>query len=219
MTIDRRTLIMAGLASALSAPASRAAGAGLPGRRPTGENPDFDPKLIYAGMIDGGVDIPAVSYTKLKPELWRRRVAQKSDAPAGTILVNTREHWLYFVNGDGTAIRYGIGVGRDGYLWKGQGGVGRIAAWPRWTPTREMLDRLPELKQFQGGLEGGIANPLGARALYIHKDGRDTLYRIHGSPEWWSVGRSMSSGCIRMLNQDVIDLARRASVGARVMVS
>src|SRR5262249_4874055 len=129
----------------------------------------------------------------------------------GTIVINTAERRLYLVTGAGQAIRYGIGVGRDGFRW---GGVHHISAkkeWPAWTPPADMLRRRPDLPRH---MEGGPANPLGARAMYLGS----TLYRIHGSNEPETIGTAVSSGCFRMLNEDVIDLYNRVAVGAKVIV-
>ena len=119
----------------------------------------------------------------------------------------------------GRAIRYGIGVGKEGLAWSGRARVGRKAAWPRWTPTASMIRREPERNaRWAGGMEGGLSNPLGARALYLYDNGRDTMYRIHGTTEPWSIGQSVSSGCIRLFNQDIIDLYSRVPVGSPVVV-
>jgi lipoprotein-anchoring transpeptidase ErfK/SrfK len=141
----------------------------------------------------------------------RTRVSFPGNYAPGTIYVDTRERRLYFVLGNGQAIRYGIGVGRDGFRW---GGVHRVTAkkeWPAWTPPSQMLRRRPDLPRH---MPGGPENPLGARALYLGS----TLYRIHGSNEPETIGQAVSSGCFRMVNDDVIDLYDRASVGATVIV-
>jgi lipoprotein-anchoring transpeptidase ErfK/SrfK len=140
------------------------------------------------------------------------------DGKPGTIIVDTGEKYLYFVEGGGKAVRYGIGVGREGFEWKGTARVGAKREWPVWTPPPAMIKRQPELAKWRGGMPGGPQNALGARALYLHNKGGDSGYRLHGTPEWWSIGKAMSSGCIRMMNQDVIDLYERASVGAKVIV-
>jgi lipoprotein-anchoring transpeptidase ErfK/SrfK len=136
------------------------------------------------------------------------------EAP-GTITIDTGARKLYLSVGGGQAIEYGIGVGREGFAWKGVARVGRKAFWPGWTPPREMLLRRPDLPTH---MEGGIENPLGARALYLFKGDKDTLFRIHGTNEPDTIGKAVSSGCIRMLNADVIDLYRRVGKGARVVV-
>jgi lipoprotein-anchoring transpeptidase ErfK/SrfK len=129
----------------------------------------------------------------------------------GTIVVSTSERRLYFVLGNGQAIRYGIGVGRPGFEWSGIKAITAKQEWPAWTPPAEMLRRRPDLPRH---MAGGIENPLGARALYLGS----SLYRIHGSNEPDSIGQAVSSGCIRMLNEDVVDLYRRVSVGTKVVV-
>ncbi len=148
---------------------------------------------------------------RVSSEFQRQVVRVSSKEKAGTIIVNTKEHFLYFMQGDGTAIRYGVGVGREGFEWSGTNKVSRKAEWPGWTPPAEMRKRQPGLPAY---MPGGPDNPLGARALYIGS----TLYRIHGTNEPWSIGQSMSSGCIRMLNEDVMDLYERVKIGAKVVV-
>lgn len=134
-----------------------------------------------------------------------------SHAP-GTIIVETSERRLYLVLEDGKALRYGVGVGREGFDWAGTNTITRKAEWPGWTPPPEMRKRVPNLPTY---MPGGPDNPLGARALYIGS----TLYRIHGTSEPWTIGQAVSSGCIRMTNEDVIDLYERVRVGARVIVN
>jgi lipoprotein-anchoring transpeptidase ErfK/SrfK len=137
----------------------------------------------------------------------------------GTIVVNTSERHLYLVLEGGQAIRYGVGIGREGFAWSGKAKVGRKAEWPVWTPTREMMERQPETREFANGMPPGLTNPLGARALYIYQDGRDTLYRLHGTMEVWSIGGAVSSGCVRLLFHDIIDLYSRAPVGTPIVVN
>lgn len=120
--------------------------------------------------------------------------------------------------GKGKAIRYGIAVGKAGFEWSGEANVTNRKPWPTWTPPPEMIDRKPELAKWEKGQPGGPTNPLGARALYLTTNGRDYGYRIHGTPDWWSIGKNASSGCIRMINQDVMDLYGRVPDGARVIV-
>jgi lipoprotein-anchoring transpeptidase ErfK/SrfK len=154
------------------------------------------------------------------PEKYKRRVVRFStnEAP-GTIIVDTNSKFLYYVEGRNRATRYGIGVGREGFGWSGVVSVGRKAEWPSWTPPAEMRARearrgikLPAVQP------GGPDNPLGARALYLYKGGRDTIFRIHGTNQPWSIGLNLSSGCIRMMNKDVEHLYARAPVGAKVVV-
>jgi lipoprotein-anchoring transpeptidase ErfK/SrfK len=136
----------------------------------------------------------------------------------GTIVVNTNEKFLYFVMPEGKAMRYGIGVGREGFEWKGTARIAMKREWPVWTPPAAMIGRQPELAKWRGGMPGGLMNPLGARALYLYNKNGDTGYRLHGTPEWNSIGHAMSSGCIRLINQDIIDLHSRAENGAKVIV-
>jgi lipoprotein-anchoring transpeptidase ErfK/SrfK len=147
----------------------------------------------------------------LPPHLRRQTVDYPTSEPASTIIVDTANTYLYLVLGNGQAIRYGIGVGREGFTWSGRERVSRMAEWPNWHPPADMVARNPDLPDF---VPGGLDNPLGARALYLG----GTLYRIHGTNEPSSIGTFASSGCIRMLNADVIDLYRRVSVGTQVVV-
>ncbi len=155
---------------------------------------------------------------RLNPKFAPQRVFYSGYSP-GTIVVDPRKRFLYLVENFGFARRYGVGVGRAGLAWKGTAEVGRKAKWPRWTPTKNMIRRQPrKYARFAGGVPGGPSNPLGARALYLYRDGRDTMYRIHGTNQPRSIGRAVSNGCIRMLNAHVKDLYRRVPVGARVVV-
>jgi lipoprotein-anchoring transpeptidase ErfK/SrfK len=139
------------------------------------------------------------------------------EAP-GTIIVDTGERWLYLVLGDGEAIRYGVAVGKEGFEWSGIARIGRKVEWPSWTPPKDMIARRPELAEYANGMPGGPDNPLGARALYLFQNKRDTLFRIHGTNEPQSIRKAASSGCIRMLNEEVIDLYDQVRVGTKVIV-
>ena len=145
------------------------------------------------------------------PRFARQVVAFEGSYAPGTILIDTEEKFLFLIQPGGQAIRYGIGVGRPGFLWTGTKSVTRKAEWPDWTPPAEMLKRRPDLPRF---MEGGPENPMGARALYLGS----SLYRIHGTNEPHTIGHNVSSGCIRMLNEDVVDLYNRVRVGTRVVV-
>ncbi len=140
-----------------------------------------------------------------------------SEAP-GTIIIDTRQRFLYLVLPGGQALRYGVGVGREGFAWNGEAVVERKQEWPRWFPPAEMIARDPKLEPYRTGMDGGPENPLGARALYLYKDGKDTLFRIHGTSQPWSIGQNVSSGCIRLLNEDIIDLYERVPIGTTVVV-
>ncbi|KKX28166.1 L,D-transpeptidase [Rhizobium sp. LC145] len=175
-------------------------------------------RTMYGVMRDEGHTLPEIPYSRIEQRFLRQEVSYRTGEAPGTIVVDTREHYLYLVQPGGKAIRYGVGLGRDGYAWSGRGKIQWKAKWPRWTPPLDMVERQPELRQFAGGATPGLNNPLGARALYIFKDGKDTLYRVHGTPDWQSVGKATSSGCVRMLNQDVIDLFERVPAGAEIVV-
>ena len=148
----------------------------------------------------------------------QRVVAFKADYDPGTIVVDTKNRYLYFVQTGGKAIRYGVAVGREGFAWSGEAVVARKAKWPTWTPTVEALARSPYLQRFANGFPPGPRNPLGARALYLFDDNVDTQYRIHGTPFPFTIGQKVSTGCIRMLNTAVADLYERAPVGTKVVV-
>jgi lipoprotein-anchoring transpeptidase ErfK/SrfK len=157
-------------------------------------------------------DQPEIGKPKELPPQFRRQVVNyQTKHPAGTIIIDTPSTFLYYVNGDGTAIRYGIGVGRDGFTWQGTEKVTRMAEWPDWHPPAEMIERQPYLPRF---MAGGESNPMGARALYLGK----TIYRVHGTNQPSTIGQFVSSGCIRMLNEDVMDLYTRVKVGTKVVV-
>ncbi len=148
----------------------------------------------------------------------RQVVPFRTAEKPGTIIIDGVRHFLYLVLPDKKAIRYGIGVGREGFGWTGIVQVGRKQEWPRWTPPKEMIERDPKLEKYANGMPGGPENPLGARAIYLFEGSRDTLYRIHGTTEPWSIGLNISSGCIRMNNDDVVDLYQRVQIGAKVIV-
>ncbi|MBZ6077861.1 L,D-transpeptidase [Microvirga puerhi] len=174
---------------------------------------------MYGPMPDEQFSIPATDISEVDPRFLRREVAYNGAEQPGTIVVDTDNRYLYLVRENGRAMRYGIGVGKEGRAWAGRAQVGRKASWPRWTPTADMIRREPERNRpWAGGMPAGLGNPLGARALYLYKNGQDTLYRIHGTSEPWSIGESVSSGCIRMFNQDIIDLFSRVPTGTPVVV-
>lgn len=176
-----------------------------------------DPR--YAALEDSGRRIPAVPARYLTDENTRQVVPFTGPEAPGTIVVDPAARFLYLVMEDGQAMRYRVGVGKAGFAFRGNATVARKADWPGWTPTSNMIEREPErYGPYASGVPGGLGNPLGARALYLYRNGRDTLYRIHGTNEPWSIGHSVSSGCIRMFNQDVIDLEKRVSTGTRVVV-
>jgi lipoprotein-anchoring transpeptidase ErfK/SrfK len=181
-------------------------------------------RALYGPVMGEPFPVPALNLAVVNPAFLRRRVAYAGGEDGGTIVVDPAAHYLYFVLGDGSAIRYGVGVGRTGFSWSGSAYIRDKREWPDWYPPKEMLGRQPELRarmqQLQSGIgmPGGPGNPLGARALYLWQGNKDTLYRLHGTVEPWTIGKSVSSGCIRMINQDVIDLYERVQPGAAVIV-
>lgn len=149
----------------------------------------------------------------------KRKVAIQTKEKPGTVIIHTDEKFLYYVTGKNRAIRYGVGVGREGFGWNGIVKIKRKEEWPTWIPPKEMIQReKAEGRTLPARMEGGEKNPLGARAMYLFKGGRDTLYRIHGTNQPWSIGLNLSSGCIRMMNKDVEDLYKRVDLGTKVIV-
>lgn len=181
-------------------------------------------RSIYAPIEDDLYPVPGVDISKINPAYLRRLVAYETNEAPGTIVVDPQARYLYHVQGDGTAMRYGVGVGRSGFSWSGSATIKDKQEWPDWYPPKEMFDRQPELMAQMGelpsgpGMAGGPGNPLGARALYLWQGNKDTLYRIHGTFEPWTIGTNVSSGCIRMINQDAIDLYSRTPIGTKVVV-
>ncbi len=176
---------------------------------------DDDSAWYIGAKADKPFDIPLVDTNRLDPKYRRQTVAYTGLEPAGTIVVDIDQRQLFLVQEGGTALRYGVGVGKQGFSWKGEARVGRKGVWPDWSPTPTMVSLHPDLPRTR---KGGLDNPLGARALYLYQGNRDILFRIHGTNEPWSIGEQMSSGCVRMLNEDVADLYERVPVNARVVV-
>jgi lipoprotein-anchoring transpeptidase ErfK/SrfK len=167
---------------------------------------DADPYYSTPKASDKDVDFRTTT---------RKTVADPTHEPPGTVTISTARRALYLSQPGGEAIMYRIAVGRQGFSWKGKAEIGRKAYWPGWTPPPEMLERQRDLPEH---VDGGPSNPLGARALYLFQDHKDTLFRIHGTNEPRSIGKAVSSGCIRMLNADVIDLYKRVEKGTKVVV-
>jgi lipoprotein-anchoring transpeptidase ErfK/SrfK len=172
----------------------------------------------YAALPNEQFPLKTVPVDKIKPELRRTEVAYVTPHAAGSVVVDTPARRAYYILGNGRAIRYGVGVGRAGLALAGNAYVGRKAEWPTWTPTQNMQNREARYRKLAGGMPGGPNNPLGARAMYLYRGGNDTHFRIHGTNQPESIGLAMSSGCIRMMNHDVIDLYSRVNVGAKVVV-
>ncbi|KMO39183.1 hypothetical protein VQ02_10445 [Methylobacterium variabile] len=184
----------------------------------------IDYARAYAAIDTEPFPVPAFRWRRANPSFLRQEVAYGGRYAPGTLVVDPRAHHLYLIQDGGRARRYGVGVGRQGFAWSGAATINSKQAWPDWYPPKEMIARQPTLarqvSQLQSGLgvPGGPRNPLGARALYLWQNNKDTLYRIHGTTEPESIGRSVSSGCIRMINQDAIDLYARVPLGAQVVV-
>lgn len=203
MNLNRRRFLTTSLAATLLAGPAHAA-------------KDLSESDWLVGVIpDTPFNIDIVNIRKIPPAYRRQDVAFNGPEPVGALVVDAANRFLYYVTAPRRAIRFGIAVGREGAAWKGQAIVGRKARWPTWTPTANMRRRNPKLPV---QVKGGPENPLGARALYLYQNGIDTLYRIHGTNEPWSIGKAASSGCIRMLNEDVFELFGSVPVGARVIV-
>ncbi|MBS3652548.1 L,D-transpeptidase [Pseudaminobacter sp. 19-2017] len=186
---------------------------------PPSSKPTVPP--MYYEMPNERFPIAEVDIAKLDQRFWRTEVDYPTQEKPGTLIVDTPAKYLYHVKANGRATRYGIGVGRDGFAWAGQAIVAYKRQWPRWTPPDSMVARQPELEPYSienGGMGPGLKNPLGARALYIHENGVDTLYRLHGTPQASSIGKAVSSGCIRLINQDVIHLYNEVRDGSRIVV-
>lgn len=220
--LSRRSLLKGLLAAALPAPASAQTYyyyyyypsqpyyPGVPAPRSYPATPRQPRRDWYRGSVrDGDRVVPLVDLARIPQEYHRQTVRFEGSEEPGTIVVDTAKRFLFLVEDDGTALRYGIGVGRTGFAWSGSAEVRRKARWPGWTPPPEMHRRQRGLPRH---MPGGLENPLGARALYLYQGDRDTLYRIHGTNEPWTIGKAVSSGCIRMLNQDVMDLHERVPV-------
>ena len=208
MSMSRREFIA-------SAAALAAGGAFVPGNAAT-TKPSKAALAYFSGTgEDNGFLYRLTNWKKIDPERRRQLVAYNSREPQGTVVIDTAHHFLYVIFENQTALRYGVGVGRDGFRWYGRARIDRKAIWPRWVPPPEMRERQPELPEF---MDGGPDNPLGPRAMYLFRNGKDLGYRLHGTLEPWSIGSNVSSGCVRMFPEDVIDLYQRCPIGTRVLV-
>lgn len=202
-------------------------GCATQGQFPEKPNPPKKNKIppnylaAYGALPYERFSVPAVDLERVPQRFWRREIEYTTPYPVGTIIVDTSSFFLYLVQEGGKAMRYGVGLGRAGFSWSGEGRIAWKQEWPKWTPPTEMIERQPELEKWSadnGGMPPGLDNPLGARALYIFQGKIDTLYRIHGSPEFWTIGKAVSSGCVRLMNQDIIDLYARVPNGSTLIV-
>ena len=173
---------------------------------------------LYGLAPDEKFPIPAVDVSKIDPKYYRRTVRYDSNEAPGTIIVDPNNYYVYRIEGDGNATRYGANVGREGFLWSGEAYVGRKAEWPIWTPPKEMIQRQPEAAKYAGGMPGGLDNPLGARTLYLYQNGVYTLYTIYSTSDPETIGTNLTSGCTGLLSQDMIDLYSRTPVKTKVVV-
>ena len=173
---------------------------------------------VYGPLPNERFPVPAVNISKINPKYLRRTVRYDSKEAAGTIIVDPRNYFVYRVEGDGNATRYGVSVGRAGFLWNGDAYIGRKAEWPVWTPPKEMIERQPEVAKYAGGMPPGLDNPLGARTLYLYQDGRYTLFTLYSTRAPETIGKGISSGCIGLLTQDMMDLYARTPVNTKVIV-
>ena len=184
-------------------------------RGPVNVAADDDAAWYTGTMPDKPFDVPIVDKSRLDPKYRRQIVRYTGPEKPGTIVVDIDNRQIALVQEDGTAVQYGVGVGKAGFSWKGEARIARKGVWPDWSPTTTMVSLNPDLPRTR---KGGLDNPLGARALYLYQGNRDTLFRIHGTNGPWSIGEQLSSGCVRMLNEDIVDLYERVPVGTQVLV-
>jgi lipoprotein-anchoring transpeptidase ErfK/SrfK len=173
---------------------------------------------LYGPVPHDKFAIPAVDISRVDPKYFRQKVRYDSKEAPGTIIIDPGKFHLYRIEGDGMATRYGANVSRPGFLWSGEVYVGRKAEWPTWTPPKEMIARQPEARKYAGGMPGGLENPLGARVLYLYKNGVYTVYTIYSTSDPETLGQGITSGCTGLLSQDMIDLYSRTPVKTKVVM-
>lgn len=191
---------------------------GLAGCAATGGMSVAEAERVYGPLPNERFPVPAVNINKVDPKYLRRRVRYDSKEAVGTIIVDPRHYYVYRIEGDGYATRYGANVGRAGFLWSGDAYIGRKAEWPIWTPPKEMIARQPEAAPYANGMKPGLDNPLGARTLYLYQNGAYTLYTIYSTIMPETIGRGVSSGCVGLLTQDMVDLYEKTPVDTKVIV-
>ncbi|MGB7246939.1 MAG: L,D-transpeptidase [Methylovirgula sp.] len=232
--VSRRAVLTGASAAGLSLTLAGCVSTGMPGPIADANAGAPEPSLsqdteenyasMYGAVTGEPYPIPAVRLSELNPAFLRKEIAYQTSEQPGTIIVDPASHYLYHVLSGGRAMRYGVGVGREGFAWSGIAMIHDKQEWPDWYPPPEMFARQPEIKKYMSQLQSGLGmpgradNPLGARAMYLWEGNKDTLYRIHGTNEPWTIGTSVSSGCIRMINQDAIDLYQQTPVGTKVVV-
>ncbi len=173
---------------------------------------------VYGPVPDEKFPIPAVAIQRVDPKYYRRTVHYESKEAPGTIIIDPKNKYVYRIEGNNMATRYGANVGRDGFRWNGDVVVGRKGEWATWTPPKEMIARQPEAAKYAAGMPGGLDNPLGARTLYLYQDGVYTLYTIYATSHPDSIGKGVTSGCTGLLSQDMIDLYNKTPVGTKVVM-
>jgi lipoprotein-anchoring transpeptidase ErfK/SrfK len=208
--LDRRSLL---IGSAVSVGAL-----GLAGCSSMGAMSHREAAALYGPVPDDKFPIPATDISKVDPKYFRTTVRFASAEAPGTIVIDPENYYVYRVEGEGNATRYGANVGRQGFLWSGNAYIGRKAHWPTWTPPPEMIKREPRAAKYAGGMPGGPDNPLGARTLYLYQDGVYTLYTIYASRYPDTIGTNLTSGCIGLLTQDMIHLYDQTPVDTKVIV-
>jgi lipoprotein-anchoring transpeptidase ErfK/SrfK len=191
---------------------------GLAGCATTDSMSLMEARVLYGPVDDKKFPIPASDISKVDPKYFRKRVRYETKEAPGTIIVDPSSYYVYRIEGDNEATRYGANVGRQGFLWHGDAYVGRKAEWPTWTPPAEMIKRQPETAKYARGMPGGPENPLGARTLYLYQNGRYTLYTIYASNDPETIGTNLTSGCTGLMTQDMIDLYDRTAVKTKVVV-
>jgi lipoprotein-anchoring transpeptidase ErfK/SrfK len=208
--LDRRAFLSGSAAAGLGA-------LGLTGCATTNEM-NAEAARLYGPVPTEKFAIPAVDVTKLDPKFYRRIVDYDTKEPPGTIIIDPAKYHVYRVEGEGKATRYGANVPRPGFLWSGDVYVGRKAEWPVWTPPKEMIARQPEARKYAGGMPPGLDNPLGARVLYLYKNGAYTVCTIYSTSDPETIGKNVTSGCTGLLSQDMIDLYSRTPVKTKVVI-
>ena len=208
--LDRRSFLF-GSAASLGA-------LGLAGCATTDSMIPADMLALYGPAPGEKFPIPAVDLRKVDPKYWRRIVRYDSKEAPGTIIIDPANYYVYRIEGDGNATRYGANVSRPGFLWSGDAYVGRKAEWPTWTPPKEMIARQPEARKYAGGMPGGLDNPLGARVLYLYQNGRYTVCTIYSTSDPESLGKGVTSGCTGLLSQDMIHLYSRTPIKTKVLI-
>jgi lipoprotein-anchoring transpeptidase ErfK/SrfK len=173
---------------------------------------------FYAAVPSEKFPIPAVDIGKIDPKFFRKTVRYETKEAPGTIIIDPDNRFVYRIEGDGNATRYGANVPRPGFLWKGEAYVGRKAEWPTWTPPKEMIARQPEARKYAAGMPGGLDNPLGARVLYLYKNGVYTVCTIYSTSDPETIGSGVTSGCTGLLSQDMIDLYSRTPIKTKVVM-